>query len=208
MPEKATRERPRRDRREGKAPTTQAGEFVREEIEHVREGKHGARSTKQAIAIGLSNARRAGVRLKSPRASASVRGVRPPATRARDGAAGRRSRRPGAHARRCARSSERAGRLPRGGRCPSTRETARVGAVASSAGAQRAAVALRYQRNLAMRPGERCGRALQPRADRSRKMCPGVGSNPGARRAWERRKRLTASGYVAGRFPPYASLGP
>ncbi|HEY7543152.1 MAG TPA: DUF6496 domain-containing protein, partial [Methylomirabilota bacterium] len=66
MPEKATRERARRDRREGKAPTTQAGEFVREEIEHVREGKHGARSTKQAIAIGLSKARRAGVDLPTP----------------------------------------------------------------------------------------------------------------------------------------------
>ena len=63
MPEKRTIERARRAKREGKAPTTQAGEFVREEIEHVREGKHGVRSTKQAIAIGLSKARRAGVKL-------------------------------------------------------------------------------------------------------------------------------------------------
>lgn len=66
MPEQETLERARRDREEGKAPSTQAGEFVREEIRHVREGKHGARSTKQAIAIGLSKARRAGVRLKPP----------------------------------------------------------------------------------------------------------------------------------------------
>jgi hypothetical protein len=66
MPEKKTLERARRDRRQGKAPSTQAGEFVREEIEHVREGKHGARSAKQAIAIGLSKARRAGVPLKPP----------------------------------------------------------------------------------------------------------------------------------------------
>lgn len=66
MPEKETLERARRDKREGKAPSTQAGEFVREEIEHVREGKHGARSTKQAIAIGLSKARRAGVDLPPP----------------------------------------------------------------------------------------------------------------------------------------------
>ena len=66
MPEKKTLERARKARRQGKAPTTQAGEFVREEIEHVREGKHGARSTKQAIAIGLSKARRAGVKLKPP----------------------------------------------------------------------------------------------------------------------------------------------
>ena len=63
MPEKETLERARKDKREGKAPSTQAGEFVREEIEHIREGKHGARSTKQAIAIGLSKARRAGVEL-------------------------------------------------------------------------------------------------------------------------------------------------
>ena len=54
MPERKTIERARKDKREGKSPTTQAGEFVREEIHHVREGKHGARSTKQAIAIGLS----------------------------------------------------------------------------------------------------------------------------------------------------------
>jgi hypothetical protein len=67
MPEKATIERARRDKRQGKAPSTQAGEFVREEIEHVREGKHGARSTKQAIAIGLSKARRAGVKLGTPK---------------------------------------------------------------------------------------------------------------------------------------------
>jgi len=67
MPEKKTIERARKDAREGKAPTTQAGEFVREEIEHIREGKHGARSTKQAIAIGLSKARRAGVKLPPPK---------------------------------------------------------------------------------------------------------------------------------------------
>jgi hypothetical protein len=66
MPEKRTLERAQKARREGKSPSTQAGEFVREEIHHVREGKHGARSAKQAIAIGLSKARRAGVRLRIP----------------------------------------------------------------------------------------------------------------------------------------------
>src|SRR5918993_1199382 len=66
MPDRKTLERAARDKREGKAPTTQAGEFVREEIEHIREGKHGARSTEQAIAIGLSKTRRAGVRLPPP----------------------------------------------------------------------------------------------------------------------------------------------
>ena len=67
MPEKETIERAQRDKREGKAPTTQAGEFIREEMHHIREGKHGARSTKQAIAIGLSKARRAGVDLPPPK---------------------------------------------------------------------------------------------------------------------------------------------
>jgi hypothetical protein len=66
MPEKKTLQRAKRDKAEGKAPSTQAGEFVREEMEHIREGKHGARSTKQAIAIGLSKARRAGVELAPP----------------------------------------------------------------------------------------------------------------------------------------------
>src|SRR3977135_3889618 len=68
MPAKKTLERARKDAREGKSPSTQAGEFVREEIEHIREGKHGARSAKQAIAIGLSKARRAGVNLPPPKA--------------------------------------------------------------------------------------------------------------------------------------------
>ncbi len=67
MPEKQTLERARRDKRQGKAASTQAGEFVREEMHHIRQGKHGARNPKQAIAIGLSKARRAGVNLPPPR---------------------------------------------------------------------------------------------------------------------------------------------
>ena len=66
MPERQTLQRARRDKREGKSASTQAGEFVREEIHHIRQGKHGARSSRQAIAIGLSKARRAGVELKPP----------------------------------------------------------------------------------------------------------------------------------------------
>ena len=76
MPDKETLQRAEQDKKEGKSPSTQAGEFVREEVHHIREGKHGARSTKQAIAIGLSKARRAGVKLGVPKkgkASASVR---------------------------------------------------------------------------------------------------------------------------------------
>ena len=63
MPEKRTLQRAKKDKSEGKSPSTQAGEFVREEIHHVREGKHGARTAKQAIAIGLSKARKSGVKL-------------------------------------------------------------------------------------------------------------------------------------------------
>jgi hypothetical protein len=94
MPEKKTLERAAADRRKGKSAGTQAGAFVREEIEHIRKGKHGARSARQAIAIGLSKARRAGVRLKPPKGgTASTRrrakqdlrraGHRPSATRSR-----------------------------------------------------------------------------------------------------------------------------
>ena len=67
MPEETAKQRAEEDKREGKSPSTQAGEFVREEIHHVREGKHGARSPQQAIAIGLSKARRAGVKLPPPK---------------------------------------------------------------------------------------------------------------------------------------------
>jgi hypothetical protein len=90
MPERKTLERARKAKRQGKAPSTQAGEFVREEIEHVREGKHGARSTKQAIAIGLSKARRSGVRLKPPRKGQASARTRKSASRAyRAGQSGR-----------------------------------------------------------------------------------------------------------------------
>src|SRR5689334_14991959 len=76
MPEKRTLKKARADKRAGKSPSTQAGEFVHEEIEHVREGKHGARSTKQAIAIGLSKARRAGVKLPPAPARTATAGKR------------------------------------------------------------------------------------------------------------------------------------
>lgn len=81
MPERKTIERARKDKRQGKSAATQAGEFVREEIHHIREGKHGARSTKQAIAIGLSKARRAGVELPPPKAGSSSEETRRQAER-------------------------------------------------------------------------------------------------------------------------------
>jgi hypothetical protein len=74
MPEKRVVEKAKKDRREGKAPSTAAGEFVHEEMEHIREGKHGARNAKQAIAIGLSKARRAGIDVPDQRGGSSKNG--------------------------------------------------------------------------------------------------------------------------------------
>src|SRR4051794_30380069 len=103
MPEKETIRRARKDKREGKAPSTQAGEFVREEIEHVREGKHGARSTKQAIAIGLQKARRAGVKLPPPAKGATSERTRASAEHAIEG--GREHRKPSARRSRAVRKA-------------------------------------------------------------------------------------------------------
>ncbi len=93
MPDKETLERAEKDKEEGKSPSTQAGEFVHEEIEHIREGKHGAESTTQAIAIGLSKARRAGVKLPPPKkgtTSARTRRQAARDTRKGESASGRR----------------------------------------------------------------------------------------------------------------------
>lgn len=89
MPEKKTMARARRAKKAGKSASTQAGEFVREEIDHVREGKHGARSTKQAIAIGLSKARRAGVKLAQPKKGTASKATRKKAKQ--DTAAGKKT---------------------------------------------------------------------------------------------------------------------
>ena len=115
MPEKATVERARQDKRAGKAPTTQAGEFVREEMHHIREGKHGARSTKQAIAIGLSKARRAGVKLPRPPASAKAKTKRSAAYASRAGRHGTRRAAP-------RRSRAISGALKREGRAAASRK--------------------------------------------------------------------------------------
>jgi hypothetical protein len=136
MPERATVERARQDKREGKAPSTQAGEFVREEMHHIREGKHGARSTKQAIAIGLSKARRAGVTLPSPPASATSSSKRSAANAA--DAAGHGATRPNA---RRSRATHRA--LERESQAPASHEAlahqARTAAQRRSSGERRAA---------------------------------------------------------------------
>src|SRR5262245_48138277 len=106
MPEKKTIERARKDAGEGKAASTQAGEFIREEMDHIREGKHGARSTKQAIAIGLSKARRAGVDLPPPRKGQASERTRKSAKRAYERGHGAPARQAGTAKR--ARASERA----------------------------------------------------------------------------------------------------
>lgn len=117
MPERTAIERARRDKRAGKAPSTQAGEFVREEIEHIREGKHGARSTEQAIAIGLSRARRAGV-------AVPAQGKR--ATSKRGGADTKKAARPAAKAASATRSRAVTRALKREGHAAATPEALSV----------------------------------------------------------------------------------
>lgn len=117
MPEKATERRAKAALRRGKKPTTAAGEFVREEIEHVRRGKHGARSTKQAIAIGLSKARRAGIPLKPPKKGQGSRRTRRSAEAAYE--VGQRKRKPRAPSRR--RSAASRGALKREGKGAASR---------------------------------------------------------------------------------------
>jgi hypothetical protein len=106
MPEKRVVEKAKRELRQGKSPSTAAGEFVREEMHHVREGKHGARSPAQAIAIGLSKARRAGVPLPPPKRGAAKRKTREAAERAYEAGQGR--RKPRAPSKTRGRATERA----------------------------------------------------------------------------------------------------
>ena len=113
MPTRATVRRAKRDLRRGKRPSTAAGEFVHEEIEHVRQGKHGARSPKQAIAIGLSKARRAGVPLKAPAPGRTSERTRRAAERDYETGQGRRSPR-APSARRSRANLRRLKRAPRG----------------------------------------------------------------------------------------------
>lgn len=94
MAEEATLKRAEQDKREGKAASTQAGEFIREEMHHIREGKHGARSTKQAIAIGLSKARRAGVKLPPPKEGTVSEKTRESAERAYEEGQSHRQKKP------------------------------------------------------------------------------------------------------------------
>jgi hypothetical protein len=159
MPEKETVERARADKRAGKAPSTQAGEFVREEMHHVREGKHGARSTKQAIAIGLSKARRAGVKLPPP-----GRGAKPKTRRSAAYAtkAARRHARPSAR-----RSRAISGALKREGHSAASRRA--LARQASSAARRRSAAdRSAAARRAARTKGPQVRRAAAQKAARTR----------------------------------------
>jgi hypothetical protein len=164
MPEKATLKRARRAKRAGKAPTTQAGEFVREEMHHVREGKHWARSTKQAIAIGLSKARRSGVKLPRPPASAK------------------------ATTKRSAESATRSAR--RGGRRPSPRRSRAVtGALKREGRSAASRKALSRQAKTAARRRSPAARSASAR--RAVRTKGPQGRRAAARRAAQTRKRRT-----------------
>jgi len=140
MPEKRTVEKAKEDLREGKSPSTAAGEFVRQEMDHIREGKHGARSTKQAIAIGLSEARRAGVPLKPPPKGRTSRRTRQSAKRAYE--VGQGKRKPKSPSRRRSKATSRA--LRREPRRAASRK-------ALSAQARRAAATRRGRRSRSRR---------------------------------------------------------
>lgn len=167
MPEKGTIERARKHAREGKSPSTQAGEFVREEIEHIREGKHGAESTKQAIAIGLSKARRAGVKLPPPEKGRTSRETR---RRAARDLAKSRTRGRGARSRRRSEATLRA--LKRKGRAAaSTTALSRQAhrAARRRSAAERAAAARRAVRTKGPRERSAAARkAARTRARRAR----------------------------------------
>jgi hypothetical protein len=161
MPEKSTVERARKAKRTGRAPTTQAGPFVREEIHHVREGKHGARSTKQAIAIGLSKARRAGVKLPPPPADAK------PRTKASAESATRAAQRGGTKPA-SRRSRAIGGALKREGRAAASRQA--LSRQAKSAARQRSAAARSAAaRKAARTKGPQVRRAAARKAARTRR---------------------------------------
>jgi hypothetical protein len=152
MPEKKTVERARKAKRQGKSASTQAGEFVREEIEHIREGKHGARSTKQAIAIGLSKARRAGVDLPPPREGAASEETRKQASRDRRKGRRRATKKPATR-----RSRAVLGALKREGRAAGTRRA--LSRQARSAAARRTKASRRRAAEKAARTRRRTQRA-------------------------------------------------
>jgi hypothetical protein len=136
MPEKKATEKARRDLKQGKRPSTAAGELVHEEIEHVRQGKHGARSARQAIAIGLSKARRAGVPLPAPARGTTSAATRRAAKRELATAQGKRRARP------ASRKRSKAARRALGREPKATASSAALSRQAKSAAARRAMAGL------------------------------------------------------------------
>ncbi len=140
MPEETAIQRAKEDAAKGESPSTQAGEFVRDEIHHVREGVHGARSAKQAIAIGLSKARRAGIKLPPPKKGAASSAIRRQASRTRSratlGALRRESTRTASHRQLAAQTRASARRRGRAARHRASMKAVRT---KGPAGLQRAA---------------------------------------------------------------------
>jgi Family of unknown function (DUF6496) len=162
MPEKETIKRARKDARQGKSPSTQAGEFVREEMHHVREGKHGARSTKQAIAIGLSKARRSGVKLRPPKKGTTSTKTRRSAERAYSAGQSASKKKPSAR-----RSRAIEGALKREGRSAASRRA--LSRQARSAARRRTATSRSAAAKKAARTKGRAGRsAAAKKAARTR----------------------------------------
>src|SRR5512146_2198411 len=150
MPEKRTLERAKEDKRKGKSPSTQAGEFVREEMDHIREGKHGAASTKQAIAIGLSKARRSGVKLAAPKKGKTSARTRKQAERDLKKGQTKRNRKPSSR-----RSRAVSGALKRTGRSAASRSI--LSRPASTAAQRRGSVSRRQAARKAVRTKRRVG---------------------------------------------------
>lgn len=145
MPDRKTLQRVARDKRAGKSPSTQAGEFVREEMDHIREGKHGARSPQQAIAIGLSKARRAGIELKPPSPEKASAGTRRKAQRDYQRGHGKTAARAASRRRRAA-VSRALEREPRESASPHALAVHAHSAASRRSGAQRSASAKRAAR--------------------------------------------------------------
>ena len=150
MPLKRTIEKARKDKREGKSPSTQAGEFVREEIDKIRHGEHGARSAKQAIAIGLSEARRAGVKLPPPKRGQVTERTRKSAEYAYEAGQGKRKprRRP-----RVSRAVSRQAHTAAAGRTAAQRSASARQAARTKGAARRSAAAKKAARTRARRQG-------------------------------------------------------
>jgi hypothetical protein len=170
MPEKKTLERAKRDLKQGKSASTAAGEFVREEMEHIRQGKHGARSSEQAIAIGLSKARRAGVPLAAPKAGRASARTQRSAERDLEVGQGRRKRRPSTKRRRASTNAlEREPRAAASRTALSRHAKAAAQRRTKAAASRRASTGKSNQSSAATRRGGRAASRSRPKATSARR---------------------------------------